>query len=82
MTNSELLSRITAQADIFGGKPVIRNMRISVESILNLPAQGATPEDILEDYPRMEPDDIRACAAYAHAVIAKNTLDAISVSKS
>lgn len=82
MTNSELLSRITARPDIFGGKPVIRNMRISVESILNLLAQGATPEDILEDYPRMEPDDIRACAAYAHAVIAKDTLDAISVSKS
>lgn len=82
MTNSELLSRITARPDIFGGKPVIRNMRISVELILNLLAQGATPEDILEDYPRMEPDDIRACATYAHAVIAKDTLDAISVSKS
>ena len=56
-------------------------MRLSVELILSLMAQGVTPETILEDYPELEPDDIRACVAYAHAVISRDTLSAISVSE-
>lgn len=68
--NAELLRRITARPDVFGGKPIVRDMRISVELILSLLAQGITPEDILDDYPDLEPDDICACAAYAHAVVA------------
>ena len=51
-------------------------MRISVELILRLLAQGETPEEILADYPDLEPDDLRACLAYAHAVIAHDKLDA------
>ena len=51
--------------EVFGGKPIIRNMRISVELILSLLAQGVSSEAILEDYPDLEPDDIRACIAYA-----------------
>jgi uncharacterized protein (DUF433 family) len=42
-------------------------MRISVELILSLLAQGETPETILTDYPDLEPADLRACLAYAHA---------------
>lgn len=79
MTNPALLQRITARPEVFGGKPIIRNMRISVELILSLLAQGVTSEAILEDYPALEPDDIRACIAYAHAVIARDTLDAVVV---
>ena len=82
MTHSELLSRITARPDVFGGKPIVRDMRISVELVLSLLTQGVTPEDILADYPELEPDDIRACTAYAHAVIAKDTLSAVSVTES
>ena len=70
MKNSELLSRITAQPDVFGGKPIVRDMRISVELVLSLLSQGVTPKAILEDYPELESEDIRACTAYAHAVIA------------
>ncbi len=77
--NPELLKRITARPDIFGGKPIIRDLRISVELILSLLAQGVSPEDILDDYPGLEPDDIRACVAYAHAVIAGDTLASVSV---
>jgi uncharacterized protein (DUF433 family) len=77
----QLLKRITARPDIFGGKPIIRGMRISVELILSLLAQGESEEAILEDYPDLEPQDIRACIAYAHAVIARDTLDAIEVTK-
>ena len=51
MTNTELLSRITARPDVFGGKPIIRDMRVSVELVLSLLTQGVTPEAILEDYP-------------------------------
>ena len=42
MDNSELLKRISARPDVFRGKPIIRNMRLSVETILSLLAQGAS----------------------------------------
>jgi uncharacterized protein (DUF433 family) len=80
MTDEKLLKRISVNPEIFGGKPIIRGMRISVELILSLLAQGETQEAILDDYPDLEPDDIRACLAYAHAVIAHDSLDAIQVS--
>ena len=74
-----LLARITADPRIFGGKPVVRGLRISVEMILALLAAGETAELILDDYPDLEPEDIRACLAYAHAVIADDRLDAVRV---
>ena len=77
--NQALLARITARPDVFGGKPIIRDMRVSVELILSLLAQGVAQEDILDDYPDLEPDDLRAGIAYAHAVISGDTLAAISV---
>ena len=78
---TNLLGRITARPDVFGGKPIIRGMRISVELVLSLLAQGVTPEAILDDYPDLEPDDIRACTAYAHAIIARDTLSAVTVAE-
>ncbi len=79
MIDETLLGRITANPEIFGGKPIIRGMRISVELILSLLAQGESPEAILADYPELEPDDFRACLAYAHAVIANDRLDSVQV---
>jgi len=76
----DLLKRITVNPDIFSGKPIIRGMRISVELILSLLAQGETIEGLLEDYPELEPEDIRACLSYAHAVIAHDTLDEVEIS--
>ena len=81
-TNQELLARITARPDVFGGKPIIRDMRISVELVLSLLTQGVSPEAVLDDYPDLELDDIRACTAYAHAVISGDTLAAVSVAES
>ena len=78
---SKLLGRITARPEVFGGKPIIRDMRISVELVLSLLAQGVTPEAILDDYPDLEPDDIRASTAYAHAIIARDTLSAVTVAE-
>ncbi len=74
MTETELLKRISANPEIFGGKPIIRGMRISVELILSLLAQGVTLDEITEDYPDVEPDDVRACLAYAH-----DALDAVRI---
>jgi uncharacterized protein (DUF433 family) len=68
MTDIDLLKRITANPAIFGGKPIIRGMRISVELILGLLAQGESWDGLLDDYPDLEVDDLRACLAYAHAV--------------
>jgi uncharacterized protein (DUF433 family) len=75
----KLLNRITSNKDIFGGKPIIRGFRISVDLILSLLAQGQKYEEILSDYPDLEPDDIRACLAYAHAVISNDSLDSVGV---
>ena len=80
MNEQDLLRRITVNPEIFGGKPIIRGMRISVELILSLLAQGETADAILADYPDLTKDDIQACLAYAHAVIANDTLDAVQVS--
>lgn len=79
MIDETLLKRITANPEIFGGKPIIRGMRISVEFILGLLAQGESAETILTDYPDLEPDDLRACLAYAHAVIAHDKLDSVHI---
>lgn len=81
MAQEDLLKRITARPDVFGGKPIIRGMRISVELILSLLAQGESEQIILDDYPDLDADDIRACIAYAHAVIAHDSLHAIEFTK-
>jgi uncharacterized protein (DUF433 family) len=79
MARTTLLDRIAANPEIFGGKPIIRGMRISVELILSLLAQGVSAEEVLADYPDLKPDDILACIAYAHAVIANDSLEAVQV---
>ena len=79
MENEGLLRRITANPAIFGGKPIVRGMRISVELIIALLAAGETTETILEDYPDLEREDIRACLAYAYAAIAGESLDAVEI---
>ncbi len=80
MINEKLLGRITANPEIFGGKPIIRGMRISVEMILSLLAQGEKEESILADYSDLESDDLRACLAYAHAAISHDKLDSLHIS--
>ena len=66
MTEKELLSRIQVNPTIFGGKPIIRGLRIAVEHILGMLAAGDTPEMILHEYPFLEPEDIQACLLFAH----------------
>lgn len=61
----DLLDRITVEPGKRGGKPCIRGMRITVYDVLGWLAAGITEKEILEDYPELEPDDLRACLAYA-----------------
>ena len=60
-----LLNRITINTDICHGKPTIRNMRYPVELILDLLSSGMSNAEIIEDYPSLEEDDIKACLAFA-----------------
>jgi uncharacterized protein (DUF433 family) len=59
------LDRITSDPDILGGRPCIRGQRIRVTDILELLAGGATPAEILAEYPYLEADDITASLEYA-----------------
>ena len=67
----DLLNRITFDKNVLCGKPLIRGLRISVEMILELLAKGATEEEILQDYPQLEPNDLRAALLYAHHMVAR-----------
>ena len=67
----DLLNRITFNKDVLCGKPLIRDLRISVEMILELLAKGSTEEEIIEDYPQLETDDLRAAMLYAHHMVAR-----------
>ena len=69
-TDTELLGRITVRADVFGGKPIIRDMRIAVEHVLGMLAAGETKESILLEYPILEDEDIQACLLFAHRSLA------------
>ena len=57
--------RVTIDPDVCNGKPVIRGMRITVESILDYLSAGETPETILREYPMLEREDIAAGLAFA-----------------
>ena len=58
-------SIITIEAGKRGGKPCIRGLRITVYDVLSYLAAGMSPEEILNDFPDLTVDDIRACLAYA-----------------
>jgi uncharacterized protein (DUF433 family) len=55
-----LLERITVNAKVLVGKPTIRGLRISVEQVLDALAAGVSEQELLEEYPDLEPEDIRA----------------------
>ena len=65
-----LLNRITNNPEILTGKPVIRGMRMSVEHVLKMLARGISHKEIIEEYPFLEEDDIKACLLYAATIIA------------
>ncbi|WP_107668510.1 DUF433 domain-containing protein [Cyanothece sp. BG0011] len=71
MNQQKLLNRITFNPKVLSGKPLIRDLRISVEMILELLGKGATIKEILEDYPELEPLDIQAVCFYAYSLVSQ-----------
>jgi uncharacterized protein (DUF433 family) len=62
---NSLLERITIDPEVCHGKPVIRGMRYPVESVLEYFAAGDSFEDILEEFPDLEREDLMACLEFA-----------------
>lgn len=62
---SDLLERITIDPEIRSGKPVIRGTRITVRDVLEYMAGGMSSEEILEDFPQLTAEDLRAVLAFA-----------------
>ncbi|HLE84371.1 MAG TPA: DUF433 domain-containing protein [Thermoanaerobaculia bacterium] len=69
MEEDALLSRITVDPQIFGGKPIIRGRRLAVEHVLSMLAAGDDLETILQGYPWLEREDIQACLVYARRLV-------------
>lgn len=67
MDNKELLSRVTIDPEVCNGKPTIRGKRITVQTILEFLSAGETREEILRQYPSLEPPDLDASMAFAGA---------------
>jgi uncharacterized protein (DUF433 family) len=61
----EIADRITVDPEQCGGRPCIRGMRIRVSDVLDLLASGLSPQDILQEMPDLEPEDIRASLRFA-----------------
>ncbi len=57
--------RITVEAGKRSGKPCVRGLRITVSDVLEYLASGMTEDEILEEFPELERDDIKACLAFA-----------------
>ncbi len=67
--DAELLKRITINPEVMVGKPAIRGIRITVEQILNSLAANISVNDLLEDYPELELNDIKAALLYAAKLV-------------
>ncbi len=79
MDEKDLLKRITVDPKIFGGKPIIRGHRLAVEHVLGMLAAGDSIETIVSGYPWMEREDILACLAYAHRIVAHERVEPFDV---
>ena len=74
-----LLKRITLNPDVCFGKPTIRNSRYSVEMLLDLMSAGMTFDEILEDYPALEREDLKACLAFAGKLVQVNSINKVLI---
>ena len=67
-----IADRITIDDNICNGRPTIRGTRISVQTILDFLSAGDSPQDILDQYPTLEPDDINASLKFAADLMNRN----------
>lgn len=73
-----LFERITINPDQMGGVPCIRGLRIPVATVVEMVAEGMTEDEILEAYPDLEHDDVRATLRYAAAAVRERELPLVS----
>lgn len=73
--------RIVVDQEIMAGKPVIKGTRIPVELILKLLAKGISKEEILEDYPQLDEEDIKAALEYGAKLVANEEVYPLIISK-
>lgn len=71
MESKQLRERITVNPEVMVGKPTIRGLRITVEQILKALAGGVTINELLEDYPELEHEDIQAALLYAAELVSE-----------
>ena len=71
----EIFERITIDPRVFGGKPCIRGMRFPVFKIVELIAADVSIEEILDDYPYLEKEDIRQALKYAAWALQEETVE-------
>jgi uncharacterized protein (DUF433 family) len=76
--DEQLWQLISLDPKIMVGKPVIRGTRIPVELIVRMLAQGIPEGDILREYPRLQPQDIRAALTYAARILAQEDVFPLS----
>jgi len=81
MTEDQLLERVTVNPSIFGGKPIIRGRRLAVEHVLGMLAAGDSQETILEGYPWLEPEDVRACLVYARRMVGHERIEPLTIAE-
>jgi uncharacterized protein (DUF433 family) len=77
MGQVNVLDRITVHPDVMVGKPTIRGMRITVEQILKAMANGVPTDQLLDDYPELEKEDIRAALLYASQLVDEERVYAV-----
>ena len=77
MLEQELLSRITVDPAVCHGKPCIRGLRYPVAMLLELLSGGMTADQIISDYPDIEPDDLRAAYAFAARLAAVQSIERV-----
>ena len=82
LDESKLLERITVNPKIFGGKAIIRGRRLAVEHVLGMLAAGDTVETILEGYPWLEAEDVRACLVYARRLVGHERIEPLLIETS
>jgi uncharacterized protein (DUF433 family) len=73
MTHEEMLARVTVDPKVCTGKPCIRGTRIYIAIILDALAEGLTPEEIIDHYPSLKVEDLRAAVAYAASLRGKTS---------
>jgi uncharacterized protein (DUF433 family) len=71
---AQLLQRISIDPNVAGGKPCVRGTRIYVAIILDALAEGLTPEQVIDHYPQLSIEDVRAALAYAGELAQENNL--------